>query len=245
MTYQRSNLERQALLGWMILILFFLVGCSSDSKQATSEPLPAAAVLKGDEVMIHIDGGTIIPNLSEQLKVPWKQGMTVANTLVYSGRVKLSEDKKEIVSVGDVSLDNKMGWGILINDEQILSTQALSKNVQPSDTIFIFVTEDDVVTNAAPIPGINLSIDGGTTAPDITNTYLVRWEEGLNIDDLLSEFAQIQLSKDGNSVDKIGEIKLASSVQFHIHINKKSVKLKDRASIDLKQDDHVKFTITP
>ncbi|WP_251576449.1 hypothetical protein [Paenibacillus sp. MER TA 81-3] len=241
LNYIRRVQRRGTLIA--LLLLLFTAACSKapDQNDMISEENPVPT----PKIAIKIDGGSYIPNLSEHISLEWKSGMTVSEALKQSGSVKLAEDNITIASVGDVSLDSKMGWGILLNDEELRKPESMESHVQPSDSIVVFVKRHDVKTNAVPSPGFTLRIEGGKTVPEITNSYVVSWQEQMKVSDLVGEFAQIQLSSDGAEVTSIGKKKLDSSVTVNIKVNDKQLQPGEGMEQILEPDDRVELIISP
>ncbi|MCY9514766.1 hypothetical protein [Paenibacillus apiarius] len=241
LNYIRRVQRRGTLLA--LLLLLFTAACSKapDQNEMISQEKPVPT----PKITIKIDGGSYIPNLSEHISLEWKSGMTVTEALKQSGSVKLAEDHLSIASVGDVSLDTKMGWGILLNDEELRKPESMENSMQPNDSIVVFVKRHDVKTNSAPSPGFTLRIDGGKTVPEITNSYAVSWQEQMKVSDLIGEFALIELSPDGTDVTIIGNHKLDSSVTVNIKVNDTPMQLDKGLEQILQPDDRVELNISP
>lgn len=238
----RKYAEHSKVLVVLMLLICVITACSKTSEQeqrAEEQSSPAS------KVTVAIEGGSYIPNLSEHIGIDWNSGMTVTDSLKQTGIVKISEEDGTIQSVGEVALDAKMGWGILVNDDELRQPKAMNKIVGPGDTIVVYVKRLDVKTNSLPIAGLTLSIDGGTTIPEMTNTYVVSWKENMNVNDLIDEFAQISLSDDGEQVLHIGQRKMENTIEFTLKVNGKKMAVSEGRKIALKPDDRIDFIITP
>lgn len=136
----RKYAERSKALVALILMMGLIVACSEISEQKRQGEGPSKSTSK---VAIHIEGGSYIPNLSENITIDWKSGMTVTDALKQTGIVKISEEDTTILSVGDIALDSKMGWGILVNKKELKLSSAIEKVVGPDDTVVVFVKRLD------------------------------------------------------------------------------------------------------
>ncbi|MCM3289613.1 hypothetical protein M3661_05665 [Paenibacillus sp. MER 180] len=238
----RNYAEHSKVLVVLMLLICIITACSKTTEQeqqAEEQSSPAS------KVTVTIEGGSYIPNLSERIEIDWKSGMTVTDSLKQTGIVKISEEDGAIMSVGDVALDTKMGWGIVVNDEELRQPTAMEKIVGPGDTVVVFVKRMDVKTNSLPTAGLTLSIDGGTTIPEMTNTYVVSWKKNMNVNDLIDEFAQISLSDDGKQVLHIGQRKMEKTIDFTLKVNGKKMTVAEGRKLVLQPDDQIEFIITP
>ncbi|CAH8714798.1 hypothetical protein M5W83_19050 [Paenibacillus thiaminolyticus] len=199
----------------------------------------------GKEVIVSIDGGTFVPTLSERIVVSYEQSMQLVDALKQSGTVKVSEDKSAIVSVGDVALDPKMEWGLLLNGKEFVLPFAMDKKLKPDDVVGVFIKKMEVRTNHVAAPSVTLRIEGGTVAPNITNSYLVRWTEELTLQELVQNFAQISLDEDHKHVLRIGEKEPDVKAVLSLKVNDKKLNYNQDAERKLKPDDEIEINITP
>ncbi|WP_042228945.1 hypothetical protein [Paenibacillus popilliae] len=231
-------------LGLLLLGVLFLVSsaCASTvshrGEQEDTEP-------PGKKVIVSIDGGTFVPTLSERIVVSYQSPMKLVDVLKQSGTVKVSEDKSTIVSVGDVALDPKMEWGLLLNGKEYVLPFAMDKKLNPDDVVGVFIKKLDVRTNHVAAPGVTLRIDGGTVAPNITNSYLVRWTEELTLKELVRNFAQFSLDEDQKHVLRIGEKEPEATAVLTLKLNDKKLDYSQNAERKLKPDDEIEIKITP
>ncbi|WII35752.1 hypothetical protein [Paenibacillus thiaminolyticus] len=240
------SFRKGSWLGFELLLLgvLFLVSsaCASSvshrGEQEDAQP-------PGKEVIVSIDGGTFVPTLSERIVVSYEQSMQLVDALKQSGTVKVSEDRSAIVSVGDVALDPKMEWGLLLNGKEFVLPFAMDKKLKPDDVVGVFIKKMEVRTNHVAAPGVTLRIDGGTVAPNITNSYLVRWTEELTLQELVQNFAQISLDEDDKHVLRIGEKEPDVKAVFSLKVNDKKLNYNQDAERKLKPDDEIEINITP
>ncbi|RJG23974.1 hypothetical protein [Paenibacillus thiaminolyticus] len=240
------SFRRGSWLGFEMLLLgvLFLVSsaCASSvshrGEQEDAQP-------PGKEVIVSIDGGTFVPTLSERIVVSYEPSMQLVDALKQSGTVKVSEDKSAIVSVGDVALDPKMEWGLLLNGKEFVLPFAMDKKLRPDDVVGVFIKRLEVRTNHVAAPGVTLRIDGGTVAPNISNSYLVRWTEELTLQELVQNFAQISLDEDHKHVLRIGEKEPDVKAVLSLKVNDKKLDYNRDPERKLKPDDEIEINITP
>ena len=240
------SFRKGSWLGFELLLLgvLFLVSsaCASSvshrGEQEDAQP-------PGKEVIVSIDGGTFVPTLSERIVVSYEPSMQLVDALKQSGTVKVSEDKSAIVSVGDVALDPKMEWGLLLNGKEFVLPFAMDKKLKPDEVVGVFINKMEVRTHHVAAPRVTLRIDGGTVAPNITNSYLVRWTEELTLQELVQNIAQIRLDEDHKHVLRIGEKEPDVKAVLSLKVNDKKLNYNQDAERKLKPDDEIEINITP
>lgn len=126
----------------VLLIFTFIIGCSHVSNNKESSSIDKK-ITQIPHIIIQINGDDYVPNLSKRITVDWKKNMTVTDALKQSGIMKLSDEDGTILAVSDVSLDDKMIWGIMINNREFQQLQALEKTLQVKDQITVFVKKID------------------------------------------------------------------------------------------------------
>lgn len=225
-----------------IVSMLLLSGCSSATQSEPLTPLSAATITE-PEITVVIDGGGFVPSLSEVITVEWKQGMTISQALANTGTVKLKNDASSIATVGDIALDPKMTWGLILNDNEIRNKQKLNDPINLHDQLTVYVKELDVESSSIVIPNITLTIDGGTSLPDITSTYALPLEQQVKLVDVLNEFGNITLSKDHEEIVEINHIDLKNDYVVEIDINGSIVLMSKLSNTVVDEEDHIKITI--
>lgn len=133
---------------WIVVCL--LAACFTPlSKQDSKATEPSYSASK---VIIKIEGGSYIPNLSIHTAIDWKSEMTVTDSLKQSGIIKISEEDGSILSVSDVALDTKRAWGILVNGKELEQPQVMEKTVSAGDMIVLFVKQLGEKVKSPPAP---------------------------------------------------------------------------------------------
>lgn len=92
-------------------------------------------------VTLEIDGGTLVPNITNSLKSEYKNEITIRDVFDRSGIIKFSKDGKTIQSVNDMSLDLDMEWVVRLNGKALPLTKALDTKLNADDHIQILVQE--------------------------------------------------------------------------------------------------------
>ena len=229
---------------WLtILGVILFTGCTQASKP---QPLAMQSIemkTLAPEVSVFIDGGSYVPNISERIAIEWKSGMTVSQALAHTGTLTLNSDATSIVSVSDISLDPKMTWGVLLNDQEIRTKEQMTMPISEQDQLTVYVKELDVDTSSVVISNVTLSIDGGTVLPSITSTYAVPLEEEVPLVEVLKGFGNISLSDDDRQVVEIDQVKLESNYAVQLSVNNVQVKGSDMSSTMVDADDQIKITV--
>ncbi|CAH0118549.1 MULTISPECIES: hypothetical protein [unclassified Paenibacillus] len=127
--------------------LLLITGSACSPKEALQTEAPRMeSELKTEKVpttTLEINGGKIVPNLTNTIIADFKEGIKVRDILEGSGIVKVSEDGESIVSVNDVALDPTMEWGIKVNDKEV-SAEPLNHMLNENDRVEIFVKTTEV-----------------------------------------------------------------------------------------------------
>ncbi|MGZ9586115.1 hypothetical protein [Paenibacillus marinisediminis] len=232
-------------LSWLSLIgVILLTGCSQASESQPLTSLTAADTKTLPEVTVVIDGGSYVPNITERITIEWKQGMTVSQALAHTGIVKLKNDSSGIASVGDISLDPKMTWGLMLNDYNIRQKEKLAQPIKENDQLTVYVKELEVDTSSAIIPSVTLTIDGGTALPDITSTYAMPLEQEVKLVDVLKEFGNITLSEDSKDIIKINGFSLKDNYAVELMMNDQPFQITEMSAIRVEPDDNITIKVS-
>lgn len=229
---------------WLIILgVILLTGCAQSSKPHPLVMQNTEMKTLAPEVSVFVDGGSYIPNISERLSIEWKSGMTVSQVLAHTGSLKLNNDATGIASVSDISLDPKMTWGLLLNDQEIRTKEQMNMLVNEHDRLTVFVKELDVDTSSVVISNVTLSIDGGSVLPSITSTYAVPLEEEVSLVEVLEGFGNIVLSTDHRKVIEIDQFKLEPNYSVRLFVNHVQVSGDHMTRTKVKADDEIEITI--
>lgn len=229
---------------WLTIVSAVLLsGCAQASKP---QPLAQQSIdmkTLAPEVSVYVDGGSYVPNISERITIEWKSGMTVSQALAHTGTLKLNNDETGIASVGDISLDPKMTWGVLLNDQEIRTKEQMTMPLSAHDQLTVYVKELDVDTSSVVISNVTLSIDGGAVLPSVTSTYAVPLEHEVPLIDVLKGFGNIELSKDEREVVEIDQITLEPAYAAQLSVNNVKVSASNMGTTKVNADDEIIITV--
>ncbi len=138
--------SKKIVLGIYVLMLsLFIISCSTtdhlDSQASVQMSTQAKTV---PTIAIGINGGNIVPNLTNSVLSKYKEGITLRQLLEGSGVIKLTADGKDIVSVNEVALDSRLHWGILLNGDALTSEKRMDMIIKEDDILEIVVKESTI-----------------------------------------------------------------------------------------------------
>ena len=135
--------SKKIVLGIYVLMLsLFIISCSTTDHLDSQASVPMSAQMKTvPTIAIGINGGNIVPNLTNSVLSKYKEGITLRQLLEGSGVIQLTADGKDIVSVNEVALDSRLHWGILLNGDALTSEKRMDMVIKEADILEIVVKE--------------------------------------------------------------------------------------------------------
>jgi len=137
--------SKKLILGiYALMLSLFIISCSStDHLDSQATVLMSTQVNTVPTIAIGINGGNIVPNLTNSVLSKYKEGITLRQLLEGSGVIKLTADGKDIVSVNEVALDSRLHWGILLNGYPVTGAKRMDMVIKEDDILEIVVKESN------------------------------------------------------------------------------------------------------
>ncbi|OPA81293.1 hypothetical protein BVG16_02965 [Paenibacillus selenitireducens] len=131
-----------------MLLILLISACSTTAHSDQALQVQKMSVIEEvPMITIDINGGKQVPNITNSIHSQFTEGNTLQQLLEGSGLIKLSNDKKNIVSVNDVALDSShLDWGILLNGKELTGDQRMQTVIQKDDILELFIKEASKLT---------------------------------------------------------------------------------------------------
>ena len=135
--------SKKLILGiYALMLSLFIISCSStDHLDSQAKVQMSTQMNTVPTIAIDINGGNIVPNITNSVLSKFKEGITLRQLLEGSGVIKLTADSKDIVSVNEVALDSRLQWGILLNGNSLTSEKRMDTVIKQDDILEIVVKE--------------------------------------------------------------------------------------------------------
>lgn len=127
-----------------LLLILLISACSTTAHSDQTQQVQQMSVIEKAVPMItiEINGGKLVPNITNSIHSQFTEGNTLQQLLEGSGLIKLSDDKTSIVSVNDVALDSAhLDWGILLNGKELTGDQRMQTVIHEQDVLELFIKE--------------------------------------------------------------------------------------------------------
>lgn len=238
---RQVSLMRQALLWRNYVLIFLLAGIIAGCGNETEAPAPVHAdVSGGPQLSLQVNGSPLTGFPDKTVSV-YRSGMTVRELLESEGDVVFAEDGQTVSSVAGVTLCPELSWVIRSSGSgDPLKAADWSKPV-PRNAHYILSAElaEEFKDKLFSI----LVVNGGTTRRELNHSYVLPYEDGISVRDLLLDSGMVELGKDGWSVASVKDYAPASEEVWKVKANGK---LLARAGVDmkLKAQDEVELVLS-
>ncbi|WP_223066503.1 hypothetical protein [Paenibacillus caui] len=208
------------LLSGMMLCSAFLLSAACDSENAAVQP-DSVAHRQNDGIELWIDGGNLMPDVRRALHVDFSSDLNVRKVLENSGIVALSEDEDGIKSVGNISLDNELYWGVKVNGMDS-DASAWDKVLKRGDEILVCLKKDSDETDA--LSGqIVLKMSGGTSNPSLKHYFVNLYHDNLTVRDLLLNSGMIRMNNHYQLVTAVNGYMARVNEKWIVKLNNKKL----------------------
>lgn len=229
---------------WIIclaaLLALIVAACAPDRTiEKPVHPETVKIEKQPSTITLNIDGSTYIPDVTRSLHFDYMKGIILRQALESSGIVQFSEDRKSILSVGDVSLDSTLEWGVRLNDKD-LPPSAWDNPLQAGDVIFVYVK---TVGSYAAIPkqaSLLLRINGGSSKPGLRRYYVNKYEDNTTVRDLLKRSGIVKFNVNNTLIVSVNGYVPEQSEKWTLKVNRKQLidggldmRLKPQDSVEL------------
>lgn len=231
------------LAGLVILMAFFTAACADGGTIDKPDPSeePQSEDGEAHDITLTIDGGTFIPDVKRKLHFDYTEGITVLQALESSGIIELAGDRSKIQSVGAVSLDSTLEWGIRLNDRELPSGD-WAKLLKAGDNILVCVKtvgSDAVNPNGA---SLLLTVNGGSQNPQLKRYFVHQYNENTTVRDLLQRSGLVELNKTGQYIVSVNGYRPDETEAWVLKVNQKKL-LATGLDMRLKPQDNVEITL--
>lgn len=237
----RQGHFRTGIIPLLLLLVLIPLSCTTSKQETQRESMKAAAIEEvKDTVVLDVDGGTYIPDLTHHYELNWESGMRVSDVLKASGVIKLSEDQKSIASVSDASLDPNMAWGVTLNDKELLIPQQLNKQVYAKDRLVVYVKKLEVKTSSAAASDITITLQEAQNHAKVhTSTFVIPWETSSKLTDILNQFGPVELSPDHTAIQSIEDDPITEASDVRVSLNGERVDVSKLDAIRIEPASHL------
>ncbi|MGG6309757.1 DUF4430 domain-containing protein [Paenibacillus macerans] len=228
------------LIGLMAGLAFIAAACADGrtiEKPAPPETMKAEKEQPHD-ITLNIDGSTFIPDVTRSLHFDYMEGLTVRHALESSGIVRFTEDQSVIQSVGEVSLDSTLEWGVQLNEKELPST-GWDIELQIGDRILVYVKTVGSYSTIPEQASLLLTVDGGSQKKYFVNKY----DENTTVRDLLKRSGIVQFNANNKYVVSVGGYTPQENELWVLKVNGKRL-LDTGLDMRLKPQDSVEIILT-
>lgn len=218
--------------------IFFVSACTSKEDSSLEEKRQPK---QPSGIILSINGSTYVPDVTRELQVDFTSGVTVRKALQSSGLVELGKEGDRINSVGSVSLDQKLTWGVSLNGTELTKSE-WDQQLNKGDELDVFVQSSDRNKGQMTPNTVLLKANGALSNPSIRHYYVMMYTEGLTVRDLVIRSGFVALDEHQNRVRAINGYMPKVTEKWVIEVNHK--KLLDGAiDIKLKPGDQVELIL--
>ncbi|MED4957552.1 hypothetical protein ABEO75_15830 [Paenibacillus macerans] len=231
------------LAGLMVLAAFFTAACADGGTIDKPDPSEELQSEEGhaDDITLTIDGGTFIPDVTRSLHFDYTEGITILQALESSGIVELTKDKGKIQSVGEVSLDSTLEWGIRLNDKE-LPSRDWDKQLKAGDNILVCVKTAGSATAGQNGASLLLTVNGGSQNPQLKSYFVHQYNENTTVRDLLKHSGIVELNKTGQHIVSVNGYRPDETEAWVLKVNHKKL-LDTGLDMRLKPQDNVEIAL--
>ncbi|WP_055107644.1 hypothetical protein [Paenibacillus ihumii] len=193
-----------------------------------------------DDLTLKIDGSTLIPDVTSSLHFDYMEGITVRQALESSQPIRLTNEGKGILSVGDVALDSTLEWGVKLNKED-LKPEKWNTKLKKGDVILVYVktvdSEGDLAEQGALILTVNNGLMGGERL-----YFVKRYEDNITVRDLLRMSGIVKLNVNNKQIIAVNGHQPGMHEKWILKVNHK-VLMENGLEMRLRPHDNVQLEL--
>lgn len=193
------------------------------------------------DLTLKIDGSTFIPDVTSSLHFDYMEGITVRQALESSQTIQLTSDGKAILSVGDVSLDSTLEWGVKLNKKD-LNPEAWSTKLKKGDVILVYVKTVNSEIDLSEQRSLILSVNSGSGNIGELRYYVNRYEDNMTVRDLLRLSGIVKFNPNNKHIIAVNGHQPAINERWILKVNNKQL-MENGLEMRLKPQDNVQLEL--
>lgn len=226
----------------MIAITALLgTACAAQPQPMEEPPIQADVQDENDDLTLKIDGSTLIPDVNSSLRFDYMEGLTVRQALESSQSIQLTNEGKGILSVGDVSLDSTLEWGVKLNKQDLKPAEWRTK-LKKGDVILVYVktvnSEADLTEQGALILTVNKGLANGGERL----YYVNRYEDNITVRDLLRMSGIVKFNLNNKRIIAVNGQQPGPHERWILKVNNKEL-MENGLEMRLKPHDNVQLEL--
>lgn len=206
-----------------VIIALLGTACAAQPIEEPEPPVQLEDENHVDDITLKIDGSTLIPDVTSNLHFDYMEGITLRQALESSQTIQLTNEGKGISSVGDVSLDSTLEWGVKLN-KQDLKPEEWNTKLKKGDIILVYVktvnNEADLTEQGALI----LTVNNGLANSGERLHYVSRYEDNITVRDLLRMSGIVKFNLNNKRIIAVNGHQPGMNEKWILKVNHKELK---------------------
>src|SRR5690606_4116786 len=166
------------------------------------------------------------------------EGLSVRQALE-SQLIQLTSDGKGILSVGDVSLDTTLEWGVKLN-KQDLKPEDWSTKLKKGDVILVYVKTVNSEGDLTGQEAIILTVNHGVASGGERLQFVKRYEDNITVRDLLRMSGIVTFNLNNKQIIAVNGQQPGMHEMWILKVNHKELK-ENGLEMRLKPHDNVQL----